>query len=44
MSEQMSEEARVHQPKPDGSCSLTCTCPTPLTRAEIDALDDLGVF
>lgn len=33
-----------HRPKPDGSCSLACSCPTPLTQAEADLLGDLGIF
>lgn len=34
----------THRPKADGSCSLACTCPTPLTRAEVDLLGEIGAF
>jgi hypothetical protein len=35
---------REHKPKPDGSCSIFCICPTPLTDEEVDLLGDLGIF
>jgi hypothetical protein len=34
----------AHNPKLDETCSLLCTCPTPLTQAEADLLGDLGLF
>lgn len=40
----MTDDPRDHKPNADGTCSLFCTCPTPLTRAEIELLDDLGIF
>lgn len=33
-----------HLPKDDGTCSLLCTCPTPLTDEEAKLLGDLGIF
>ncbi len=33
-----------HMPRVDGTCSLLCNCPTPLTKSETSTLHDLGLF
>lgn len=34
----------THVPNSDGSCSLLCTCTTPLSEEESRILAELGIF
>jgi hypothetical protein len=34
----------AHKPKPNGDCTLACTCNTPLTNEELEILDELGLY